>query len=101
MPFDPHQPFNDLPPLPPSVELVTRAVLKKAISANRALAELQGAGELIPDQTLLIQSIGLQEAKLSSEIENIVTTSDELYKALATPSSHIDPRVKEVGASGF
>ena len=96
MPFDPHQPFNDLPPLPPSVELETRAVLKKAISANRALAELKGAGELIPDQTLLIQSIGLQEAKLSSEIENIVTTNDELYRAFADDGQRTNPHTKEV-----
>lgn len=96
MPFDPHRPYNDLPLLPPPVDLESKAVLKKAINANKALAELKGAGELIPDQTLLIQSIGLQEAKLSSEIENIVTTNDELYRAFADDGQRTNPHTKEV-----
>ncbi len=96
MPFDPQKPYNDLPLLPPPGELETKAVLKKAISANKALAELKGAGELIPDQTLLIQAIGLQEAKLSSEIENIVTTNDELYRAFADDGQRTNPHTKEV-----
>lgn len=70
--FDRSIPYNGLPLLPPpGVELETRAVLKQAIAANRALAELKGAGDLIPNQALLVRLIGLQEAKLSSEIENI------------------------------
>lgn len=96
MPFDPQKPYNNLPLLPPPVELETRAVLKKAITANKALAELKGAGELIPDQSLLIQAIGLQEAKLSSEIENIVTTNDELYRAFADEGLRTNPHTKEV-----
>jgi len=96
MPFDPHMPYNDLPLLPPSMDLETKAVLKKAIKANKALAELKGAGELIPDQSLLIQTIGLQEAKLSSEIENIVTTNDELYRAFADEGHKTNPHTKEV-----
>lgn len=96
MPFDPQTPFNDLPLLPPPGELETRAVLKKAIAANKALAELKGADELIPDQSLLIQTIGLQEAKLSSEIENIVTTNDELYRAFADEGQRTNPHTKEV-----
>lgn len=96
MPFDRDRPYNDLPPLPPRAELETRAVLKKAITANAALAELKGVGELIPDQTVLIQTLGLQEAKLSSEIENIVTTNDELYRAFVEDSEHTNPQTKEV-----
>lgn len=96
MPFDPQMPYNDLPLLPPPGELETRSVLKKAIAANKALAELKGAGELIPDQSLLIQAIGLQEAKLSSEIENIVTTNDELYRAFADQGQRTNPHTKEV-----
>ncbi len=96
MPFDPQRPYNDLPLLPPKTELETKAVLKKAISANKALAELKGAGELIPNQSLLIQAIGLQEAKLSSEIENIVTTNDELYRAFADEGQRSNPHTKEV-----
>ncbi len=50
MPFDPDTPYNDLPLLPPKAELETKAVLRKAIAANKALAELKGAGDLIPNQ---------------------------------------------------
>ncbi|MCK4623221.1 MAG: Fic family protein [Desulfuromonadales bacterium] len=96
MSFDPQKPYNDLPTLPPSIELETKPVLKQAISANRALAELKGAGELVPNQAVLIQSIGLQEAKLSSEIENIVTTNDELYRAFANQGGKMEPHTKEV-----
>ena len=96
MPFDPQKPYNDLPLLPPKTELESRAVLKKAISANKALAELKGTGELIPNQSVLIQAIGLQEAKLSSEIENIVTTNDELYRAFADEGQRTNPHTKEV-----
>ena len=95
--FDRQRPFNDLPPLPPrGVELETKAVLKRAIGANKALAELKGAGDLIPNQSLLIQSIVLQEAKLSSEIENVVTTNDKLYRALSGDEEKYDPHTKEV-----
>lgn len=66
MPFDRAQPYNDLLPLPPPVKLETKAVLKQAISAN-----LRGLAAQIPNQGMLISSIALQEARLSSEIENI------------------------------
>ena len=75
MPFDPDTPYNDLPLLPPKAELETKAVLRKAIAANKALAELKGAGDLIPNQGVLINAIVLQEAKLLSLIENVVTTN--------------------------
>ncbi|MBZ4212074.1 MAG: Fic family protein [Comamonadaceae bacterium] len=74
------QPWNQLPPLPPAVELETKAVLKQCITARAALAELKQAAELIPNQTMLINTIVLLEAKDSSEIENIVTTTDELFQ---------------------
>ena len=97
MAFDPKQPFNDLPLLPPTVEVETKAVLKACIGANRALAELKGAGDLIPNQAMLINAIALQEAKDSSAIENIVTTKDKLFLAAADPSSaKDDPSTKEV-----
>ena len=97
MTFDRSQPYNNLPPVPPEgVELETKAVLKQAIAANRALAGLKGAGELIPNQSVLVRLIGLQEAKLSSEIENIVTTNDELYRAFADDDGRADSRTKEV-----
>ncbi|WP_337957950.1 Fic family protein [Simplicispira suum] len=98
MPFDRSQPYNDLPLLPPTVELESKAVLKQAIAANRALANLRGLAAQIPNQGVLINSIVLQEARLSSEIENIVTTNDELYRADADADADgkTDPHTKEV-----
>ena len=96
MSFDPKQPYNDLPLLPPAGELETRAVLKKCVVANRALAELKGAGDLIPNQAILINAIPLQEAKLSSEIENIVTTQDALFQAAIDEGRNTDFATKEV-----
>ena len=95
-PFDQNKPYNDLPLLPPKAELETKAVLRKAIAANKALAELKGTGDLIPNQGLLINTIVLQEAKLSSEIENVVTTNDELYRAFADAGQNANPHTKEV-----
>lgn len=96
MPFDRNHPYNDLPLLPPPAELETKAVLKQAIAANRVLANLRGLAAQIPNQSVLINSIVLQEARLSSEIENIVTTNDELYRADADPEGKTDPHTKEV-----
>lgn len=96
MAFDRNQPYNDLPLLPPLLDLETKAVLKQAIGANRALANLRGLAGQIPNQSMLISSITLQEARLSSEIENIVTTSDELYRADADADGKADPHTKEV-----
>ena len=67
MAFDPDKPFNDLPLLPPKAELETKAVLRKAIAANKALAELKGAGELIPNQAFLsIDPVAGSEATLGN-----------------------------------
>ena len=96
MVFDRNRPFNDLPLLPPETDLESKAILKKAIAANRELAELKGAGDAIPNQAILLNSIVLQEARLSSEIENIVTTTDELYKATDEDPSKLDHATKEV-----
>lgn len=96
MTFDRCHPYNDLPLLPPVVEMESKAVLKQAIAANRTLANLRGLAAQIPNQGVLINSIVLQEARLSSEIENIVTTNDELYRADADPEGKTDPHTKEV-----
>lgn len=96
MSLDPQEPYNDLPLLPPPADLETKPVLKKCVLANRALAELKGAGDLIPNQTMLINAIPLQEAKLSSEIENIVTTQDALFQAALDESRVTDFATKEV-----
>lgn len=78
--FDPNRPYDDLPPLPPASELETHPILKLCIQAHTALAELRQAGELIPNQAMLINIIPLLEAQGSSEIENIVTTTDKLFQ---------------------
>lgn len=89
------KPFNQLPPLPPVAELETRAVLKRCIEARTALAELKQAAELIPNQTVLINTIPLLEAKDSSEIESIVTTTDLLFQHAQEGDGHADPATKE------
>ena len=94
MSFDPSRPYNDLPPLPPSIELETSTVLKACIGARAALAELKQAGALLPNQGLLINTLPLMEAKDSSEIENIVTTTDKLFQ-FANEQSQADPATKE------
>ncbi|MHB1356685.1 MAG: Fic family protein [Anaerolineae bacterium] len=71
-------------------------MLRKCITASRALADLNGAGNLIPNQTILINSIPLQEARLSSQIENIVTTQDALYRAVVEPTRQVDVQTREV-----
>jgi Fic family protein len=74
------EPFNTLPPLPPAVEIETKAILKACIQARAALAELKQAAELIPNQAVLINTLPLLEAQASSEIENIITTTDRLFQ---------------------
>lgn len=92
--WHPDHPYNALPLLPPGQEIETRAVLKRCITARAALAELKQAAELIPNQDMLINTIPLLEAKDSSEIENIVTSSDKLFQ-FAQSDSLADPATKE------
>ncbi|MDI1365869.1 MAG: Fic/DOC family N-terminal domain-containing protein, partial [bacterium] len=75
------KPTYAIAPLPPVVELETVAVLREAARAHRYLAELKGRAGAIPNQGILIDTLSLQEARASSEIENIVTTQDELFQA--------------------
>lgn len=96
MKFDSNTPYNDLPPIPPKVDIETKSILKKAINANKALASLKGICSIIPNPSILINSIILQEAKDSSQIENIVTTNDQLYEAFAATSKNYDAYTKEV-----
>jgi hypothetical protein len=90
-PWQADKPYNQLPSLPPAVELETRAVLKRCIEARVALAELKQAAELIPNQTVLINTIPLLEAKDSSEIESIVTTTDLLFQHARHGENNADP----------
>ncbi len=86
----------ELKPLPPSVDLESKAILKKVASAHRYLAELKGVSASIPNQALLINTLTLQEAKDSSAIENIITTHDELYKEELFPEFAMSASAKEV-----
>ncbi len=92
---NPSIPYNKLPLLPPKIEFSGK-VFKKTIEANKALAELKGLAGIIPNQAIVLNSLILREAKDSSEIENIITTQDELYKAFSTDNMSQDPNVKEV-----
>ncbi|QSH40910.1 Fic family protein [Lentisphaerota bacterium ZTH] len=87
---------NVLSSLPLQVNVETPAVLKKLSSAHRYLAELKGIAETIPNETILINTLALQEAKDSSEIENIITTHDELYKEELFSATIRNPASKEV-----
>lgn len=82
--------------LPFDMELETKNVLKKLAKAHRALAELKGAADTIPNDTILINTLSLQEAKDSSAIENIITTHDELYRADAMNKQFASIASKEV-----
>lgn len=95
MGFSPVRPFNSLPDLPPKGDVETKAVLKVCIEARAALAELKIAGDLIPNQTVLINSIPLLEAQASSEIENIVTTTDRLFQYAGEGQGGADAATKE------
>lgn len=85
-----------LPVLPPPVPLETVPVLKALNRASRALADLKGQARTIPNQGILIDTLALQEAKASSEVENIVTTQDELFQADVFPDDPQSPAAKEV-----
>lgn len=93
--FDPAKPYNTLPPLPPRVDIESRAILKACIDARAAMAGLKQAGELIPNQAILINTIPLLEARASSEIENIVTTADLLFRFAQETEGQADPATKE------
>jgi len=81
--------------LPLKIDVETKAILKKSISASRALSKLNGVAYTIPNQNIIINSLVLQEAKDSSEIENIITTHDEIYKS-TIDTSNISKATKEV-----
>jgi Fic family protein len=94
--FDPAKPFNSMPLLPPEFDLETKVILKQLIVAHKNLAELKGIVQTIPDRSILIRTLALQEAKDSSAIENIITTHDELYKSNLFADEIDSPAAKEV-----
>ncbi|MFZ7171634.1 protein adenylyltransferase Fic [Avibacterium avium] len=93
--WNPNLPYNQLPELPPNEELETKEVLKQTILARAALAELKQAAELIPNQSMLINTLPIMEARASSEVENIVTTTDKLFQSLQLKQNEQDPATKE------
>ncbi len=95
--YDRSKPYNNLPLLPPSDDkVISINVLQQVNHANRALAELKGFAKKLPNQSMLVNTISLREAKASTEIENIFTTDDELYKALSGNEVKLNPNAKEV-----
>lgn len=80
----------------PAARFETPAILKQLAKSSRKLAELKGLAASIPNQSILINTLGMQEAKDSSAIENIVTTHDELFKDDAFPDTLANPAAKEV-----
>ncbi len=82
--------------LPLSIDLESKAVLKKVGLARSALAELKGVAETIPNETILINTLSLQEAQDSSAIENIITTQDEIYRSDFSTSQFASLSAKEV-----
>jgi Fic family protein len=92
--WNPQIPFQELPPLPPAVDIETKDVLRQCINSRAALAELKQAAQLIPNPAILINTLPLLEAKASSEIENIVTTTDKLFEHLRN-DKNADPATKE------
>jgi Fic family protein len=95
--YDRNLPYNGLPLLPPSEEtVITKEILVATIKANKALAELKGLAKKLPNQSMLVNTISLREAKASTEIENILTTDNELYKTLSGNEGHLSGNAKEV-----
>jgi len=90
----PDRPFNELPLLPPKADFESKAILKRCIQARATLAELKGAGELIPNQAMLINTLPLLEAQASSAIENIITTTDRLFQ-FREMDENADPATRE------
>jgi len=94
-PFDPAVPYAGLPLLPPREDVENHAILKACIEARVALAELNMAGRLVPNQAILINTLPILEARASSEIENIVTTTDRLFQYAQDETQATDAATKE------
>lgn len=98
MEWNPDKPYNTLPLLPPARDIETKPVLKQCIKSRSALAELNQAAQLIPNPAMLINTLPLLEAKDSSEIENIITTTDELFRHIQSNgviNKNLDSATKE------
>jgi Fic family protein len=90
-------PFNELPLLPPDhAKVETIAVLRQVVQSSIALAELKGLAYTLPNPSILLNAVILKEARVSSEIENVITTHDKLYQALSATGTQVDHATKEV-----
>lgn len=87
---------RQIPQLPFAADIETKAVLKKLAKAHQALAELKGVAASIPNQSILVNTLALQEAKDSSAIENIITTHDDLYRSDSLARKFVSLAAKEV-----
>ena len=94
--FDKSKPYNSLPALPPKEDVETKKILQKTIKASRALGKLNGALSNLPNPNLFIDTIQIKEAKASSEIENIITTNDELFETLVGEKKNSNSAAKEI-----
>lgn len=96
--FDRNIPYNQLPPLPPAIELYRdEEIINKLMLASRRLAELKGLASTLPNQSIFVNTIALREAKASSAIENIFTTDDELYRSLSyQEDDYLEGPAKEI-----
>jgi len=94
VPWHPDRPHNDLAPLPPGCDLESRPVLKACVRSAATLAALDRAGDVIPDAGILIDTLPFLEAQASSEIENVVTTTDAMFRHVGSEAA-ADPATKE------
>lgn len=90
-----------IPRLPLKVDLETKPILKRLSLAHKALAELKGVSAVVPNQSVLVATLSLQEAKDSSAIENIITSQDDLYRSDFSSKSFTNAAAKEVHSYAF
>lgn len=93
--FNPLDPYNQLPDLPPKVELETKKILKRCAEVRGVLGELKQASLLIPNPSVLINTLPLLEAQASSEIENVITTTDRLLQYSEATKESVDSATKQ------
>lgn len=94
--FDPDVPFDDIPRLPPFESIETDRVLKACIGAARALGELKGLVETVPEQRIILELLRIQESRSSSEVENIPSSRDRLFLATTDDGGTPDKYTREI-----
>ena len=94
--FDSNTPWNDMPELLPAADIESPEILRACVSASSELARANALVKMLPNEEVLVHALPVQEARRSSEIENIVTTNDELYRAMTSSTTQMTPATKEV-----